>query len=99
MSYLTLSSQEKHPFLLCSDFRAHHPTTLLKILGGMMHGPSPTSNFGGDRPPKVSAPVNRPCDLFTKKHLPLEHIGSLFHMHVLLHGFGCPLPFVQDTGR
>src|SRR6218665_1861 len=28
MSYLTLSSQEKHPFLLCSYFRAH-PTTLL----------------------------------------------------------------------
>src|SRR6218665_2281715 len=37
-------------FLLCSYFRAHPTTLLLKILGARMHGPSPTSNFWGDRP-------------------------------------------------
>src|SRR6218665_1795603 len=60
MSYMTLSSQEKalqkkfldgtYFFLLCSIFRAHPTTLLLKILGGPMHGPSPTSNFGGTVP-------------------------------------------------
>ena len=50
--YITLSSQEKPLFiseknsfmtlfLLCSYFRAHPTTLLLKILGGRMHGPSP----------------------------------------------------------
>ena len=39
------------PFLLCSYFRAHPTTQLLKIFGGRMHGPSPTSNFGGPSPP------------------------------------------------
>src|SRR6218665_630933 len=68
--YITLSSQENHNsrkeflddtfFLLCSYFRAHPTTLLLKNIGeGRMHGSSPTSNFWGDRPPsppKVSAP-------------------------------------------
>src|SRR6218665_437453 len=31
--------------------RASDNTILLKILGGRMHGPSPTSNFGGTVPP------------------------------------------------
>src|SRR6218665_3777540 len=52
MSYLTLSSQEKHLFLLCSYFHAHPTTLLLQILGGPMHGPSPHLKFfWGDRPP------------------------------------------------
>src|SRR6218665_3764901 len=64
MSYMTrimtLSSQkttisEKNSFmtlfLLCSYFCAHPTTLLLKILGGRMHGPSPTSHFGGTDPP------------------------------------------------
>ena len=51
MSYMSLSSQEKHLFLLFSYFPAHPTTLLLKILGGRMHGPSPTSNFGGTVPP------------------------------------------------
>src|SRR6218665_2720932 len=38
-------------FLLCSYFRAHPATLLLKILGGRMHGPSPHLKFWGDRPP------------------------------------------------
>src|SRR6218665_2500246 len=60
MSYMTLSSQEKSLFLkkflddtyflLSSCFHAHPTTLLLKILGGPMHGPSPTSNFGGPPP-------------------------------------------------
>src|SRR6218665_2942774 len=37
-------------FLLSSNFRAHPTTLLLKILGGPMHRPSPTSNFGGNVP-------------------------------------------------
>src|SRR6218665_1055458 len=51
MSYMTISSQENHHFSLCSYFHAHPTTLLLKILGGPMHGPSPTSNLGG-RPPQ-----------------------------------------------
>src|SRR6218665_3676850 len=34
MSYMTISSQEKHNFSLCSCFHAHPTTLLLKILGG-----------------------------------------------------------------
>src|SRR6218665_2930325 len=41
----------KNHFSLCSYFHAHPTTLLLKILGGPMHGPSPTSNFGGTVPP------------------------------------------------
>ena len=62
MSYMTFFTRkstisEKNSlttpiFLLSSSFRAHLTTLLLKILGGgPMHGPSPTSNFCGDRPP------------------------------------------------
>src|SRR6218665_850463 len=64
MSYMTFSSQEQPlfqiseensfmtPFLLCSYFRAHPTTLLLKILGGgRMHGPSPHLKLWGDRPP------------------------------------------------
>src|SRR6218665_3310390 len=52
MSYMTISSQEKHHFSLCSYFHAHPTTLLLKILGGdqCMGGP-PISNFGGTAPP------------------------------------------------
>src|SRR6218665_2217615 len=38
-------------FLICSYFRAHPTTLLLKILGDGCMGRSLTSNFGGDRPP------------------------------------------------
>src|SRR6218665_2353750 len=41
----------KPPVLLCSYFRAHPTTLLLKIFGGRMHGPTPTSSFGGTAPP------------------------------------------------
>src|SRR6218665_2015124 len=52
MSYITISSQEKHNFSLCSCFHALPTTLLLKILGGTNAWPvPPTSNFGGDRPP------------------------------------------------
>src|SRR6218665_3300314 len=46
-------------FLHCSTFRAHPPTLLLKILGGPMHGPSPTSNLGGGVPQSLLG--LRPC--------------------------------------
>src|SRR6218665_737680 len=38
-------------FLLCSSFRAHATTLLLKILGGPMHGSSPHLKFWGTVPP------------------------------------------------
>src|SRR6218665_190421 len=53
--YMTLSSQEKHLFLLCSYFHAH-PTLLLNILRGRMHGPSPSQILGGPSP-RVSVPA------------------------------------------
>jgi len=39
-------------FLLSSYFRTHPTTLFLKILGGRMHLPPPTSNFWGKVPPK-----------------------------------------------
>jgi len=39
-------------FLLCSCFRAHPTNTTSQNTGSRMHGPSPTSNFGVDRPPQ-----------------------------------------------
>src|SRR6218665_1778906 len=51
MSYMTISSQEKHNFSLCSCFHAHPTTLLLKILGDQCMGGPPTSNFGGTVPP------------------------------------------------
>ena len=45
--------------LLCSYFRAH-PTTLLKILGGRMHGSSSTSNLGAF-PQSPKFPPLPPC--------------------------------------
>ena len=51
--YMTISSQEKHNFSLCSCFHAHPTTLLLKILGGTnAWAVPPTSNFWGDRPPQ-----------------------------------------------
>src|SRR6218665_1012811 len=46
------------PFLLCSYFRAHPTTLLLKTLGGRMHGPPPQI-FGGTFPPVFLG--LRPC--------------------------------------
>src|SRR6218665_3305759 len=69
MSYMTLSSQQKHLSLLCSYFRAHPTTLLLKILGGRMHGPSPTSKFGGDRPPQSALGLRIPIFSSTCIHV------------------------------
>src|SRR6218665_774355 len=48
----------KTPFLLCSYFHAHSTTLLLKILRRRLHGPSPTSTFGGTAPIPLGL---RPC--------------------------------------
>src|SRR6218665_3824457 len=50
-------------FLLCSYFRAHPTTLLLKILWGRMHGPSPHLKFEGDRSPSPtrSPPLDIGC--------------------------------------
>src|SRR6218665_3328968 len=60
MTHMTLSSEEKplfqKEFLYDTFFtlfvlsHIRRTTLLLKILGGRMHGPSPTSNFGGPSP-------------------------------------------------
>src|SRR6218665_3905408 len=52
MSYMTISSQEKHNFSLCSCFHAHPTTLLLKILGDQCMGGPPTSNLGGGPSPQ-----------------------------------------------
>src|SRR6218665_2980391 len=41
----------KCSFLLCSYFRVHPTTLLLKILGGRIQGPSPPQIFLGTVPP------------------------------------------------
>src|SRR6218665_2089715 len=76
MSYMTLSSQEKHPFLLGSYFQAHPTTLLLKILGGtnawavphlkFWRGPSPQSPLGLRpwRRPRISIVIATFCPLF-----------------------------------
>src|SRR6218665_2709033 len=62
-SYMTLSSQEKHPFLLFSYFRAHPTTLLLKILGGGANACAvPHLKLWGDRRPQSSLGF-RPCIL------------------------------------
>src|SRR6218665_983009 len=61
MSYMTISSQEKHHCSLGSCFHAHPTTLLLKILGGPMHGPSPPPQiFWGTVPPSPLLGL-RPC--------------------------------------
>src|SRR6218665_2910436 len=46
MSYMTLSSQDKPPFLLCSYSRAYPTTLLLKILGNGCMGRPPPQIWG-----------------------------------------------------
>src|SRR6218665_3491983 len=53
MSYMTISSQEKHNFSLCSCFHAHPTTLLLKILGGTnTWAVPPPQILGGTVPPR-----------------------------------------------
>src|SRR6218665_3562325 len=49
------------PFLFSLYFHTHPITLLLDILGGRMHGPFPTKNFGGTVP--QSSLGLRPCSL------------------------------------
>src|SRR6218665_4021181 len=53
MSYMTISSQEKHNFSLYSCFHAHPTTLLLKILGGGTNAWAvpPPQFFWGASPP------------------------------------------------
>src|SRR6218665_518459 len=72
MSYLTLSSQEKplfqkiipsrHLFYSVRAFARIRQTLLLKILGGWMHGPSPSSQIlGGPSPQSVTLITLKMC--------------------------------------
>src|SRR6218665_3604096 len=82
MSYITISSQEKHNFSLCSCFHALPTTLLLKILGGPMHGPSPHLEFWGDRPPSPprSPPLFRPITTTIHQTIPKSS-----RLHPMLH--------------
>src|SRR6218665_3368234 len=52
MSYITISSQQKHNFSLCSCFHALPTTLLLKILGGTNAWAVPPPRIlGGPAPP------------------------------------------------
>src|SRR6218665_2582982 len=83
MSYMTLSSQEKHLCLLCSYFTAHSTTLLLRILGGRMHGPSPHLKFfRGTVPPQspqVSAPAPTTHNMTSEKQLRHFDLQRKFH--------------------
>ena len=50
------NSFTRHLFYSVRAFARIRRTLLLKILGGRMHGPSPTSNFGGG--PSKSLPMH-----------------------------------------
>src|SRR6218665_3997046 len=81
MSYMTISSQEKHHFSLCSYFHAHPTTLLLKILRGTnAWAVPPTSNFWGTIPP---VPLGlRPCgevDMIVPLNL------GVFYAHERIH--------------
>src|SRR6218665_893824 len=51
MSYLTLSSQEKHLFYSVNTFTRIRQHYFFKYWGDQCIGRTPTSNFGRDRPP------------------------------------------------
>ena len=76
MSYMTISSQEKHNFSLCSCFHAH-PTTLLKILEG--------TNAWAVPPPQILGGPSSPVPPRSPP-LPSEHVQcskwacTMFHM-------------------
>src|SRR6218665_118740 len=83
---MTFSSQEKH-LLLCSYFRAHPTTLLLKILEGTDAWAVPTSNFGGTVPqvPPRSPPllhVNAPLG-----EVAILMIDILMHRDFVHRGF------------
>src|SRR6218665_654525 len=65
------------PFLLCSYFRAHQTTLLLKILGDGCMGRPPSQIFGG---PSPQSPLGlRPCQEFM----------TVMVMHVFCDAAGC----------
>ena len=71
MSYMTISSQEKHNFSLCSCFHTHPTTLLLKILGGTnAWAVPPPQIFLGDRPPVSprSPPLHNTIKIFWIKY-------------------------------
>src|SRR6218665_603055 len=60
MSYMTIFSQEKHHFSLCSYFHAHPTTLLLKILGGINAWAVPPPQIVWGTVPPVPLGL-RPC--------------------------------------
>src|SRR6218665_3950058 len=93
MSYLTLSSQEKHRFYSVRTFTRIRQHYFSKYWGDQCMGRSPTSNFGGTVPP-VPGPEALYCQVqrvscepwFTAwfNHLPKEnhHIYESLKMFI-----------------
>src|SRR6218665_920404 len=71
MSYMTISSQEKHHFSLFSYFHAHPTTLLLKILGGTKAWAVPPPQILGGTVP--SSPPRSPPLLLPLLVLSLCH--------------------------
>src|SRR6218665_2344953 len=71
MSYMTLPHKKNTFFTLFILSHASDNTTSQNI-GGPMHGPSPTSNFGGGSPP--SPPRFPPLPLGSLRRSPRPHI-------------------------
>src|SRR6218665_2508369 len=84
MSYMTLSSQEKHPFLLCSYFHAHPTTLLLKILGDQGMGRPPPQIWGGPSPSLPRSPplARTHTHTHTRAH---THMRTVTHTHTHIH--------------
>src|SRR6218665_1844006 len=95
MSYMTISSQEKHNFSLCSCFHAHPTTLLLKILGGPMHGRSPTSNFGGTVPPVPLGPRPWFTPILIPSNTPPPFCPLVTQIFQSLHSRSCPASLEQ----
>src|SRR6218665_2651674 len=100
MSYMTLASQENTLFLLCSYFRAHPTTLLLKILGGRMHGRAPPQILDGTVPP--SPPRSPPLLILsanTKSVTTVPFYPFYWRRRLLLHPGASILEVGAEGGR
>src|SRR6218665_220843 len=85
---MTISSQEKHNFSLCSCFHAHPTTLILKILGGPMHERSPHLKFWGG--PSPSPPIGlRPCLYLGMTDVAMRRNGGRYRGRLLHPRNGC----------
>src|SRR6218665_268423 len=89
MSYMTISSQEKHNFPLCSCFHAHPTTLLLNNIGGTNAWAVPPPQILGGTVPPVP-PRSPPLQVSTRTHS-CTHTNKQTnaHMHTHIHTHMC----------